>query len=183
MKTKSIAMVLIILMSICLTACEDERNVAVYGTGLEENVGTSVRHNLSPTAPVETEPVAPVEAYIYNAFTGYSDEIGEYVAVTVVITNNTGETQEAGHLAEVNVISDSGSELIFCTNNPPAVDDEGIRKKIDNGKQMVSIVTFANPLSNYSLDGIEYIDITLKTWYMSDTGTVLDTRRFYLTEE
>lgn len=81
--SKIIAIALTAVMTSCLTACEDQRNIPTYGTGLESEADTSVRHNLSPTAPVETEPVAPVEAYIYNAFTGYSDDIGEYVAVTV----------------------------------------------------------------------------------------------------
>ncbi len=180
MKTKSIAMVLIILMSICLAACEDERNVPAYGTGLEENVSTYVRHNLSPTAPVETEPVAPVEAYIYNAFTGYSDEIGEYVAVTVVVTNNTGETQETVALTGVNVVDSLGRDLVPCMFNVIDTEYDDLFKEIPMGEQEFGIHVFASASLDFTLNGIEFIDISLQSGYVDG---VLDTRRFYLTEE
>ena len=182
MKTfsKIMAIALTAVMTTCMTSCEDQRDIPVYGTGLESEVGTSVRYNLSPTAPVETEPAEPVEAYIHSANVGYSDLIGEYIAVTIVVTNNTGETYEVGNLIGVSVVDDSGNRLVLGTNNPPELDDAGIRKEVNNDEQMFAICTFSNPFSNYSLDGINFIDISIQSGYVEGT---LDSRRFYLTEE
>lgn len=176
MKTfsKLMAIALMAIMTTCLTSCEDERTIPVQGSGVDTSVETSVRYNLSPTAPVETEPVAPVEAYIYNAFVDYSDEIGDYVAVTIMVTNNTGEDREAGDIIGMQIVGSDGISLSLCKNNPSILNDDGLKKKINNGEQMFTIYTCMFD----SMD-IDYIDITLKSGYVDG---VLDSQRFYLTE-
>lgn len=180
MKTfsKLMAIALMAIMTTCLTSCEDERTIPVQGSGVDTSVETSVRYNLSPTAPVETEPAAPVEAYIYNAFIDYSDEIGDYVAVTIMVTNNTGEDREAGDLVGMAAIRDDGLAMTPCTTNPAILDDEGARKKIANGEQMFTIYTCT--FFPFDINGVKYIDIALQSEYAEGT---LDSQRFYLTEE
>lgn len=182
MKTKSISKIMSVLfalmMTICLTSCDDERTTPVQGSGLESEVESSVRYNLSPTAPVETEPAAPVEAYIYNAMIGYSDEIGDYVAVTIMVTNNTGEERTAGSIVGMRAVRDNGIELALCSTNPSILNDEGIKKKITNGEQMFTVYTCA--FMPFGIEDVEYIDITLQSGYVDG---ILDSQRFYLTEE
>lgn len=182
MKTKSISKIISVLfalmMTTCLTSCEDERSIPVQGSGLESGTESSVRYNLSPTAPVETESAAPVEAYIYSAMIGYSDEIGDYVAVTIMVTNNTGEERFAGDIVGMSAIRNDGIELPGCSENPAILNDDGGYKKIANGEQMFTIYTCA--FMPFGIEGVEYIDITLQSGYVDG---ILDSQRFYLTEE
>lgn len=179
MKTfsKIMAVALTAMMTLSLTSCEDE-SVPAYGTGVEGEAESSVRYNLSPTAPVETEPAAPVEAYIYNAMIGYSDEIGDYVAVTIMVTNNTGEEQTAGSLVGIDARDNSGMQVPPCTSNPDFMNDEGRRKIIGNGEQMFVIYTCA--FASQDIRDVEYIDISLRSKFVDD---VLDSQRYYLTEK
>lgn len=185
MKTQSISKIMFVLlalmMTICLTSCEDE-SVPAYGTGVEGEAESSVRYNLSPTAPVETEPAAPVEAYIYSARIDYSDLIGDYLILTLLVTNNTNVPKEAWELTSISVTDDRGRKEIFC---PDWFSDtgEGIYQVVDGNTQ--SYVMYAYGL--HSLD-IEYIDITVREHgeETEDTyveGDILDYQRFYLTEE
>lgn len=180
MKTKSISKIISVLfalmMTTCLTSCEDERSTPVQGSGLESGTESSVRYNLSPTAPVETEPAAPVEAYIYSARIDYSSVLdSHYVAITIMVTNNLGEDLEAGYMVGVSTNDSNSKSLPLYTVNPPELEDEGISKTITAGEQM--FVIYSCELD--SLD-IEYIDITLQSQYVDD---FLDYQRFYLTEE
>jgi len=177
MFSKIMAVALTAIMTACLTSCEDE-SVPAYGTGIGSETESSVRYNLSPTAPVETEPAAPVEAYIYNAMIGYSDEIGDYVAVTIMVTNNTGEDQNAGSLVGIDIRDNSGVQVPPCTSNPAFMNDEGRRKKIDNDEQIFVVYTCA--FVSQDIGDVDYIDITLRSKYVDD---ILDSQRFYLTEE
>lgn len=165
-------------VTLCLTGCENNDNVPAYGTGVEAENETKVHKKLSPTEPVETEPAALVEAYIYSAIINYSDEIGDYVAVTILVTNNTGEERAAGDIVGMSVIRDDGLEMTPCTTNPAILNDEGGEKKITNGEQMFTIYTCT--FFPFAIDDVKYIDITLQSGYVDG---VLDSQRFYLTEE
>lgn len=183
MKTKSISKIISVLfalmMTTCLTSCEDERSIPVQGSGLEGEAESSVRYNLSPTAPVETE---PVEAYIYSARIDYSDLIGDYAVLTLLVTNNTNVPKKASELIYVTVTDNQGRDEIFY---PDWFSDsgEGIYRVVDGNTQ--AYVLYAYGLQ--SLD-IEYIDIVVHEYPGEDGDSytetnVLDSQRFYLTEE
>ncbi len=177
MKTFSKAIAAIALMAAmttCLTACEED-SVPAYGTIMEEDT-KPIRHELSPTPPVE---VPDVEASIYSAYTGYSDDVGEYIAVVVIVINNTNETKEVGYLLGVSVTDDSGRGLAYCTNNITGDENENLSREIGPGEQTYAIYSFNSPSTNFTLNGIEYIDISVQ----NDVDGVLDSRRYYLTEE
>ena len=183
MKTfsKIMAVALTAMMTLSLTACEDE-SVPAYGTGVESEAESSVRYNLSPTAPIETEPTAPVEAYIYSARIDYSDLIGDYAVLTLLVTNNTNVPKKASELIYVTVTDNQGRDEIFY---PDWFSDsgEGIYRIVDGNTQVY--VMYAYGLQ--SLD-IEYIDIVVHE-HPGENGdsytetNVLDSQRFYLTEE
>lgn len=180
--SKIIAIALTAVMTTCLTACEDERNIPAYGTGLESEADTVVRHNLSPTAPVETEP-APVlnaDAYIKYADIGYDEEMGEYVFVYVVITNNMDKKMEAWRLAQTKVFADNGLSLKGITKNLMGDDHEDVATEIKPGKQAFIIQKFR--LS--SMGSIpEFIDIRVNVWdNTSQDYMEVDYARLYLTE-
>lgn len=173
--SKIIAIALTAMMTTCLTACEVERDIPVYGTGIESEADTSVRHNLSPTAPVETEPVAPVEAYIKSAIVNYDETFGEYISVYVVVTNNTGETRTIGSLIGISIPG-----MSYITENITGEEAGDPMRKIKNGEQALRVYSYA--IDDYPVE--DPVDITVYAYINGDErGDDLDAHRFYLTEE
>lgn len=181
--SKIIAIALTAMMTTCLTACEDKRDIPVYGTGIESEADTSVHHRLSPTAPVETEPVTEynADAYIKSVNTGYDEQYGEYIAVCVVITNNLSEKIEACKLAQVKVFNDLELSLIEITDNIIGDEYEDKFAEIKPGEQSLMIQKFQ--LSEMDVAS-SFIDVNVTVWDNAiQDNVVVDSRRYYLTEE
>lgn len=182
MKTKSISKIISVLFAIvmttCLTSCEDE-SVPAYGTGVESDGG--VHHNLSPNPPTETEPQADLDAtaFIRTVDIGYDPEIGEYIYVYVFITNNTDEKMEAWRLAQVGVLSDQELPLQSLMIEVMGDKHEDTSRMIKPGDQDFIIEKFYFP--DYKST---FLDVRVSVWdNTTQENVIVDSRRLYLTEE
>ncbi len=176
MKTfsKIMAVALTAMMTLSLTACEDE-SVPAYGTGVESDGG--VHHNLSPNPPAETESeTGMVEGYIRGCGIGYDDEVGEYIWVTAFVTSHYPEKTEMWRLVNISVYDDEGWPVkkIILTNPP------------DKSYDLDAIVKPETPamLSEAFIlpDNSNYVTITLQDATGETDDVVLDTIQSYLTE-
>lgn len=178
MKTfsKLMAIALMAIMTITLTSCEDERSIPVQGSGISDD---GVHHNLSPNPPAETEPQSDLnaEAFIKSVSIGYNDEVGEYIYVTVVITNKMDEKMEAWRLAQVGVLDDQGLPHIVLMEELMGDKHEDTSRVIKPGDQDFII-------QNFELHDTEFVDVSISVWdNASQNYIVTDFKRFYLTEE
>lgn len=158
-------------VTLCLTGCENGDNVPAYGTG--------VHHNLSPNPPAETEPQSDLdaEAFIKGVGVGYDDEFGEYIYVTVVITNKMSEKMEAWKLAQVGVHDDQGLPHVVLM-------EELMGDKHENTSRMIKPNEQDFIIQNFELHDTQFIDIRVSVWDNSSQDYIItDSRRFYLTEE
>ncbi len=178
MKTKSISKIISVLfalvMTICLTSCEDE-SVPAYGTGVESD--GSVHHNLSPNPHAETESeTGMVEGYIRGCGVGYDDEVGEYIWVTAFVTSHYPEKTEMWRLVNISVYDDEGWPVkkIILTNPPDKSYDLDAIVKPETPAMLSE--TFILP------DNSNYVTITLQDATGETDDVVLDTIQSYLTE-
>lgn len=174
--SKIIAIALTAVMTTCLTACEDERNIPTYGTGLESEADTVVRHNLSPTAPVETEPESDnmADGFIRGCGIGYDDEVGEYIWVTAIVTSLNPNEVEIHRIVDASVYGDDGLPLSYCQKLVLNDGTDDPYRTVNYGDQV--IVTWSFVLSRQ----IGAIDINLLD---NSNQEVIDTMHLYLTEE
>jgi len=177
MKTKSIskimAVIFVLVMTTCLTSCEDE-SVPAYGTGLQNDGG--IHHNLSPNHPAETasESNSMVEGYIRGCGVGYDDEVGEYIWVTAFVTSHYSEPMKVWHI--INSVMYGNSEFPYTRmllSNPPDKSYD-LEANIKPGEP--TMVTWAFPLP-------EETDSVVIQLVDTSTETTLDTIKSYLTEE
>lgn len=179
MKTfsKIMAVALTAMMTLTLTACEDE-SVPAYGTGVESDGG--VHHNLSPNPPAETESeTSMVEGYIRGCGVGYDDEVGEYIWVTAFVTSHYSEKLEAWRIVGAVMYDDEGWPDSYITlSNPP---DKSYDPDLIVKPETPTMISWAFSIP----DDTSSIVVELVDSAYSSTGErkVLDSIQSYLTEE
>ena len=154
MKTKSIAMVLIILMSICLAACEDERNVPAYGTGVEEDTGIHHQIVTEPRYEVSEEVTQGADFMLVNAVIEQGSDGNEYLVLYTGVTNLTNEKKSPVELVSVGCCLPSETWLSYCRIPLSDYNEDDLYDiSIKPGEQ--KLVVYAMLVPQY--DNIDYI--------------------------
>lgn len=179
MKTfsKIMAVALTAMMTLSLTACEDE-SVPAYGTGVESDGG--VHHNLSPNPPAETESeTSMVEGFIRGCGIGYDEEIGEYIWVTAFVTSHYSEKLEAWQLVNAKVYGKYDFPYTWIMLSSPPDDSYDLTTTLK--PETPTMISWAFPMPD---DDTTEITISLvdSTGSASGESVVLDTIQSYLTE-
>lgn len=188
MKTKSISKIISVLfalvMTTCLTSCEDERSIPVQGSSLESESG--VRHQIvtkSKSEQLPSEASQGADFMLVNAIIERGSDDAEYLIIYTGVTNLTNEPLSALNLLGVtawypNDTDDwfSGAALSYANTDIGDFKVDDYDRLIKPGEQSLVLYAF-----NLAPDDFAYI--TIKAYDIKTEEMIFETNIDMMTED
>lgn len=163
MKTfsKIVAVALTAMMTLSLTACEDERSIPVQGSGLQSESGVHHQIVTKPESELPTEAAQGADFMLINAVIEQGTDGTEYLILYTGVTNLTNEPHTADELLGVSAWYPDNTDSWFSGAGLWSADIDVGDFIVGNSAQPInpgeqSLVTYAYGLAP---DDIAYVTI------------------------
>lgn len=171
--SKIMAIALTAVMTACLTSCEDQRDIPVYGTGLEDDTG--VHHQIVTEPRYEEFQVMGADFMLINAVIEQGTDGYEYLVLYTGVTNMMSDKHSADELIGVSAKDPEDTGLYYMRDSIGDYNPNDQEEPIDPGKQKLILYAYRLPVTE-----TEYVVIRVhdhfKEEFIFETNIYLETK-------